>query len=85
MRRLVLLTVVVSALLVAGVVAAMATPGASSGAAGQAAGAQMGKVGMRLQVSKFVKSGHRLIAKGRAVATYTSIRFRLTCSACTSI
>ena len=32
----------------------------------------MGKVGMRLEVSKFVKRGHRLIAKGRAIATYRS-------------
>jgi hypothetical protein len=71
MRRLVLLAVVASALLVAGVVAALATPSAS-GAGQQAAGVPMGKVGMRLEVRRFVKSGHRLVAKGRAVATYTS-------------
>ena len=72
MRRVVLWTVVIAALVVAGVVAALATPSASSGAGQQAAGKQMGKVGMRLEVSRFVKSGHSLIAKGRAVATYTS-------------
>lgn len=72
MRRVVLSTVVIAALLVAGVVAALATPGASSGAAQQTAGARMGNVGMRLKVSKFVKRNHRLIAKGKAVATYTS-------------
>jgi hypothetical protein len=72
MRRVVLSTVVIAALLVAGVVAALATPGASSGAARQTAGAKMGNVGMRLKVSKFAKRGHGLIAKGRAVATYTS-------------
>ena len=72
MRRLALSIVVLSALLVAGVVAALATPGASSGAGQQVTGAQKGSVGMRLEVSRFVKSGHRLIAKGKAVATYTS-------------
>lgn len=72
MRRLALLAIVASALVVAGVVAALATPGPSNGAAGQAAGTQMGKVGMRLTVNRFVKSGHRLVAKGRAVATYTA-------------
>jgi hypothetical protein len=72
MRRLALLAIVASALLVAGVVAALATPGASSGAAGQAASTQMGKVGMRLAVRKFVRRHHRLVAKGRAVATYTA-------------
>jgi hypothetical protein len=72
MRRLVLLAIVASALIVAGVVAALATPGASNGAAGRAAGTQMGNVGMRLAVRSFVKRNHRLVAKGRAVATYTS-------------
>jgi hypothetical protein len=71
MRRFALSATVVSALVVAGLVAALALPGAS-GAAQQTAGAPMGKVGMRLQVSRFVKSSHGLIAKGRAVATYTS-------------
>jgi hypothetical protein len=32
----------------------------------------MGKVGMRLAVRKFVRRHHRLVAKGRAVATYTA-------------
>jgi hypothetical protein len=72
MRRLALLGIVASALLVAGVVAALATPSASSGAPAQAAGTQTGKVGMRLKVQKFVRRHHRLVAKGRAVATYTA-------------
>jgi hypothetical protein len=73
MRRLVLSIVVVSALLAAGAVAALATPGSSGQAATQqATGALKGTVGMRLEVSKFVKRGHRLVAKGRAVATYRS-------------
>jgi hypothetical protein len=73
MRRLALSIVVVSALLAAGAVAALATPGSSGQAATQqAGGAVKGSVGMRLKVSKFVKRGHRLVAKGRAVATYTS-------------
>jgi len=72
MRRVALSIVVIAALLVAGVVAALATAGASSGAAQQTAGAQMGKVGMQLKVSKFTRRGHRLIAHGKAVATYTS-------------
>jgi hypothetical protein len=72
MRRLVLLAIVASALIVAGVVAALATPGASNGAAGRAGGTQMGKVGMRLAVRSFVERNHRLVAKGRAVGTYTS-------------
>jgi hypothetical protein len=72
MRRLALLGIVAAALLVAGVVAALATPSASSGAAAQAAGTQMGNVGMRLKVHKFVRRHHRLVARGRAVATYTA-------------
>jgi hypothetical protein len=72
MRRLALSILVVSALLAAGAVAALATPGSSGQAATQQIGAQKGSVGMRLEVRRFVKSGHRLIAKGRAVATYTS-------------
>jgi hypothetical protein len=73
MRRFVLAIVVLSALLAAGAVTALATPGSSGQAsAAQVTGQQMGSLGMRLQVSKFVKSGHRLVAKGRAVATYRS-------------
>jgi len=72
MRRIALLAIVASALVVAGVVAALATPGTSNGAAGQAAATPMGKVGMRLTVNRFLKSGHGLVANGRAVATYTS-------------
>jgi hypothetical protein len=78
MRRLVLSIVVVSALLAAGAVTALATPGSSGQAATQQVGAVKGSVGMRLQVSKFVKRGHRLIAKGRAVATYRSTSGTLT-------
>jgi hypothetical protein len=73
MRRLALSIVIVSALLAAGAVAALATPGSSGQAATQQAdGAVKGSVGMRLKVSKFVRRHHRLVAKGRAVATYTA-------------
>jgi hypothetical protein len=73
MRRPALSIAVFSALLAAGAVAALATPGSSGQAATQqATGALKGSVGMRLEVRKFVKSGHRLVAKGRAVATYRS-------------
>ena len=65
MRRVALLGIVASALLVAGVVAALATPSVSSGAAGQAAGTQMGNVGMRLKVHKFVRRHHRLVRQGQ--------------------
>jgi hypothetical protein len=71
MRRVVLATVVVAALLVAGVVAALATPGGQAAAA-QRVGPQEGNMGVQLRVRRFVKRGHRLVAKGRAVATYTS-------------
>jgi hypothetical protein len=71
MRRVALATVVIAALLVAGVVAALATPGGQAAAA-QRIGPQKGSMGVRLHVSRFVKRGHRLVAKGRAVAAYTS-------------
>lgn len=71
MRRLVLATAVISALVAAGAVAALATPSSQS-ATVQRAGAQKGSMGVQLHVSRFVKSGHSLIAKGRAVITYRS-------------
>ncbi len=70
MTRLALSTVVLAALLAAGAVTAVATSGIDSGQAA-VAGSPMGTVGVKLNVSKFVKSGTRLIAKGTAVATYT--------------
>lgn len=71
MRRLVLSIVVISALLAAGALAAVAMPGGQATAA-QSPGAPKGSMGVQLRVSRFVKSGHRLMAQGRAVATYTS-------------
>lgn len=71
MRRVVLMIVVLAALVTAGAVAALATPGGQAAAA-QKVGPQKGSMGVQLHVSRFVKSGHRLIAKGKAVATYTS-------------
>jgi len=73
MRRLVFAVVVVLALLAGGAVTAFATPGSTAQSATQQAnGAQKGSFGMRLKVSKFVKRDHRLVAKGRAVASYTA-------------
>jgi hypothetical protein len=73
MKRLVLLTVLVTALLAAGAATAIATPGSVLGnsSAKQSAGPTMGSVSVRFKINKFVKRGHRLIAKGNAVATYT--------------
>src|SRR4051794_36806044 len=71
MRRVVLMIVVLAALVTAGAVAALATPGGQAAAA-QTVGPQKGNMGVQLQVSRFVKRDHRLVAKGRAVATYTS-------------
>ena len=73
MQRLVLVTVVCAALFAAGAIAAVATPGTLSGhsTAGQAAGSPLGTVGVKLNVSKFAKSGNRLVARGTAIATYT--------------
>jgi hypothetical protein len=70
MQRFTLLTVVAAALIAAGAVAAVATPGVSGGAASARAGSPTGNVGVTLNVSKFVKSGNRLVAKGTATATY---------------
>ena len=74
MRRVVLATVVISALFAAGAVAALATAATSGGQSGavQVSGVQKGNMGVQLRVSRFVKSGHRLIARGKAVARYTS-------------
>jgi hypothetical protein len=73
MKRLVLLTVLLTGLLAAGAATAIATPssvlGASSGT--RSAGPTTGSISVKYKISKFVKSGHRLIAKGTAVATYT--------------
>ena len=73
MKRLVLLTVLATALLAAGAATAIATPGSVLGnsSAKQSAGAAMGSVSVRFKINKFVKRGHRLIAKGNAIATYT--------------
>src|SRR2546423_7338389 len=73
MKRLVLLTVLATALLAAGAATAIATPGSvlGSSSAKQSAGATMGSVSVRFKINKFVKRGHRLIAKGAAIATYT--------------
>src|SRR5438477_3908166 len=75
MKRLVLLTVLTTALLAAGAAAATATPGSVLGNSGakQSAGPTMGSVSVKFKINKFVKRGHRLIAKGNAVATYTPL------------
>jgi len=73
MKRLVLLTVLTTALLAAGAATAIATPGSVLGnsSAKQSAGPTMGSVSVKFKINKFVKRGHRLIAKGNAIATYT--------------
>jgi len=73
MKRLVLLTVLATALLAAGAATAIATPGSVLGnsSAKQSAGPTMGSVSVKFKINKFVKSGNRLIAKGTAVATYS--------------
>jgi hypothetical protein len=61
-------------LLAAGALTAVATDSAfghSTGTA-QSAGSAAGSVRVKLNVSKFVRSGKRLVAKGTAIATYTS-------------
>ncbi len=74
MKRLVLLTVLLTAVLAAGAATAIATPnavlGGSSGSS--SAGPTMGSVSVKFKINKFVKRGHRLIAIGNAIATYTS-------------
>jgi hypothetical protein len=73
-KRLVLLAVLAAtALLAAGAATAIATPGAVLGqsSAKQASGETMGTFSVRYKIAKFVKSGHRLMAKGTAIATYT--------------
>ena len=69
MKRLVLIAAL-TALLAAGAATAVATAGPASGAAA-AAGQANGSVKVRLDVKKFVRTGHRLVARGTAVATYT--------------
>jgi hypothetical protein len=75
MKRLALLAVLATALLAAGAATAIATPGSIVGnsSAKQASGQAMGTVSVRYKIAKFVKSGHRLIAKGTAIATYTPL------------
>jgi hypothetical protein len=71
--RLALLAILATGLLAAGAATAIATPASVLGHNGakQASGATMGTVSVRYKIAKFVKSGHRLLAKGTAVATYT--------------
>jgi len=73
MRRLALLTVLLTGLLAAGAATAIATPASVLGGSSdtRSAGPTMGSVSVKFKINKFVKSGHRLIAKGTAVATYT--------------
>jgi hypothetical protein len=73
MRRLVLWTVLLTAVLAAGAATAVATPNGVSGGSGgtRSAGPTVGTVSVKFQVNKFVKRGHNLIAKGYAVATFT--------------
>jgi hypothetical protein len=73
MKRLVLLTILGTALLAAGAATAIATPEAVLGhsSAKQSAGPTMGTVSVKFKINKFVKRGHRLIAKGKAIATFT--------------
>lgn len=72
-KRLALLAVLATGLLAAGAATAIATPEAVLGqsSAKQASGQTMGTVSIRYKIAKFVKSGHRLYAKGTAIATYT--------------
>jgi hypothetical protein len=69
-KRLALLAVLATGLLAAGAATAIATPAGHSSAK-QATGPALGNVSVKFKINKFVKSGHRLIAKGMAVATYT--------------
>ena len=73
MKRLVLLAVLATALLAAGAATAIATPGSVLGtsSAKQSAGQAMGSVSVKFKINRFVKRGHRLIAKGNAIATFT--------------
>src|SRR5437868_10337813 len=73
MKRLVLLAVLATALLAAGAATAIATPGSVLGtsSAKQSAGQAMGSVSVKFKINRFVKRGHRLIAKGNAIETFT--------------
>jgi hypothetical protein len=73
MKRLVLWTVLLTAVLAAGAATAVATPNIVSGGskATQSTGPAVGTVSVKFQINKFVKSGRNLIAKGEAVATFT--------------
>jgi hypothetical protein len=72
MKRLVLVTVLVTAVLAAGAATAIALPSGGSGTtASRGAGPALGNVSVKFKVTKFVKRGNRLLAKGSAVATYT--------------
>jgi hypothetical protein len=72
-KRLAVLAVLGTALLAAGVATAIATPSGAlaHSSASKASGQTLGTVSVRYKIAKFVKSGHRLIAKGKVVATYT--------------
>jgi hypothetical protein len=73
MKRLVVLAVLATALLAAGAATAIATPelGSNHPSATHGSGPVMGAVGVNYKISKFVKKGSRLYAKGIATATYT--------------
>ena len=67
MKRLALLLAVLTAVLAGGFATAAATASGGSSAQAQAAG----RMQIQLQVTKFIRNGRHLLAKGTAVATYT--------------
>jgi hypothetical protein len=73
MKRIVVLTALLTAVLAAGAATAIATPGGSSARASavRGAGPVMGNVAVKFKVNKFVKSGRNLMARGTVIATYT--------------
>jgi hypothetical protein len=69
MKRLALTLGVLIAVLAGGFATAVATAGTSSGNATAAQAA--GRVQIQLHVTKFVRNGRHLLARGTAIATYT--------------
>jgi hypothetical protein len=72
MKRIIIASVLATALLAAGAATAIANPHSVLGQNGKSSGPVAGSLSVKYKINKFVKQGNGLVAKGVATATYTT-------------
>jgi hypothetical protein len=72
MKRVLLLTALMTVLLGAGAATAIATPSGASGHKSANAGPVVGSLKVNYKINQFVKKGNQLLAQGVVTATYTA-------------